>query len=115
MQLSLKNEHDKYEIGEKIREKRTALGLSQDELADMVGTDGNSVSRHENGSREMKISQFCQYAEALSASAAELLPERLSKKPEGKYAELVSTAADLSEGDLEILLLMAKRMKAQAS
>ena len=28
MQLSLKNEHDKYEIGEKIREKRTALGLS---------------------------------------------------------------------------------------
>ena len=56
MQLSLKNEHDKYEIGEKIREKRTALGLSQDELADLIGSDGNSISRHENGSREMKIS-----------------------------------------------------------
>lgn len=115
MQLSLKNDNDKYEIGNKIREQRTALGLSQDELADMVGTDGNSVSRHENGTREMKISVFCQYADALSANPADLLPERLSKKPEGKYAELVDTAAGLSEGDLEILLLMAKRMKAQAS
>ena len=88
MQLSLKNDNDKYEIGGKIRERRTALGLSQDELADMVGTDGNSISRHENGTREMKISQFCQ---------------------------LVDTAAGLSEGDLEILLLMARRMKMQAS
>ena len=57
MQLSLKNDNDKYEIGGKIRERRTALGLSQDELADMVGTDGNSISRHENGTREMKISR----------------------------------------------------------
>ena len=48
-------------------------------------------------------------------SPEELLPERLSKKPEGNYVELVSTAAGLSEDDLEILLLMAKRMKAQAS
>lgn len=115
MQLSLKNDNDKYEIGNKIRERRTALGFSQDELADMVGTDGNSVSRHENGTREMKISVFCQYADALSASPADLMPERLSKKSEGKYAELIDTAEGLSDSDLEILLIMAKRMKAQAS
>ena len=113
MHLSLKNDNDKYEIGNKIREKRTALGLSQDELADMIGSDGNSISRHENGSREMKVSQFCQYVDALSVSPSDLLPERLSRRPEGKYAELLYTAAGLSEDDLEILLLMARRMKAQ--
>lgn len=115
MDVILKNKNDKYEIGNKIRERRTALGLSQDEVADMMGTDGNSISRHENGTREMKVSQFCQYASALSVNPAELLPERLVKKPEGKYAKLMAAAQGLSDKDLEILLMMAERMKGEGA
>ena len=115
MEMFLKEERDKYEIGEKIRYKRTALGLSQDELADRLGTDGNSVSRHENGTREMKVTVFCQYAQALDADASELLPDRLLKKPRGKQAELLKETEGLSDGDLEILLMMARRMRSQAS
>ena len=111
MQLSLKNDNDKYEIGNKIRERRTALGLSQDELADLVGTDGNSVSRHENGTREMKISVFCQYADALCDDPADLLPDRLTKKPKGTYEKLMETASGLSEEDLKVLLVLAERLK----
>ena len=115
MNLSLRNENDKYETGEKIRRKRMALGLSQDELADRLGTDGNSVSRHENGTREMKLSVFCQYAEALRTDPSELLPDRLSAHRQGSLARLTAAAADLSEQDLALLLMMAERMKTGTS
>lgn len=111
MKLSLKNDNDKFEIGNKIRDRRVALSLSQDDLADRMGTDGNSVSRHENGSREMKVSVFCQYAEALSANPSDLLPDRLSKKPKGAYTKLMEVASTLPERDLNLLIQMAERMK----
>ncbi len=111
MELSLKNDNDIYEIGNKIRDRREALGLSQDELADRIGTDKNSVSRHENGTREMKIAVFCQYADALSTDPDSLLPERLLKKPERNYEKLLDVASGLSEEDLGLLIQMAVRMK----
>lgn len=111
MKLSLKNDNDKYEIGNKIRERRVALGLSQDNVADLMGTDKNTVSRHENGTREMGISVFCQYVDALEDNPANLLPNRLSKKADGNYEKLMDLASGLSESDLQILIQMAERMK----
>lgn len=102
---------DMYEIGAKIRDRRIALGLSQDDLADMVGSDGNSISRHENGTREMKITQFCQYAEALCDDPADLLPDRLTKKPTGTHEKLMRAASSLSEEELRCLLYLAERLK----
>lgn len=109
----MSNEKDKemYEIGQKIRERRIALNLSQDDLARRMDIDRNIISRHENGSREMRISSFCDYAEALSVSPSELLPDRVRRKPVGEFADLMETAAGLSDSDLELLLAMAKRMK----
>ena len=112
MKLSLKNDNDKFEIGNKIRDRRVALGLSQDDVADLMGTDKNTVSRHENGTREMGISVFCHYVDALSTNPANLLPDRLSKKTDGNYENLMDVAAGLSESDLQILIQMAERMKA---
>lgn len=111
MELVLKNENDKLEIGEKIRDRRTALGLSQHDLADKLSTDDNTVSRYENGTREMKVSVFCQYADALCDDPADLLPERLKKKPKGTYAKLMETASGLSEEDLKVLLVLTERLK----
>lgn len=111
MNLSLKNENDKYEIGEKIRNRRTALGLSQDDLADITGIAKKTISRHENGDKEMGILTFCQYAQALDADPAILLPKRVTKKPSRNYEKLMEMAAELSEEDLALLLSMAVRMK----
>lgn len=109
--MSYEKNNEIYEIGQNIRARRKALGLSQDDLADRLGTDRNAISRHENGSREMGIIAFCDYTEALMANPSDLLPERVRPKLEGTYAELMETAAGLSEGDLAILLSMAKRLK----
>ena len=110
MNLSLKNENDKYEIGEKIRNRRTALGLSQDDLADITGTAKKTISRHDNGDKEMGILTFCQYSQALGADPVELLPERVIKKPSHNFEKLMEVAAGLTEEDLELLLSMATRM-----
>ena len=60
MRLVLRNEKDIEEIGEKIRLAREAQGMSQDDLADLMGTERVTVSRHESGTREMKIATFLQ-------------------------------------------------------
>lgn len=109
--MSYEKNNEIYQIGQNIRARRKALGLSQDDLADRLGTDRNAISRHENGSREMGIIAFCDYSEALMANPSDLLPERVRPKLEGTYAELMETAAGLPDGDLAILLAMAKRMK----
>ncbi len=110
--LALKNKQDKYEIGNRIRDRRIALGLSQDELANRLGIGSRDIiSRYENGTREMKISAFCQYVEALESNPVDLLPARLTGKASDTYTELMETIAGLPDNDLEILLSMAKIMK----
>lgn len=109
--MSYEKDKEIYEIGQKIRARRRALNLSQDQLANRMGIDRNIISRHENGSREMLISSFCDYAEELKVNPSELLPDRVRRKPEGMFADLMETAAGLSDCDLELLLAMAKRMK----
>ena len=75
------NENDKYEIGQNIRNRREALGLSQDELAARMDVDRNVIYRHENGICAMNICTLCQYADALETGTLELSPERF--RPSG--------------------------------
>ena len=108
-----RTEQDKYEIGEKIRNRRDELGLSQDQLADIVGTSRKAVSRHENGENEMGITSFTQYADALETDPVKLLPDRFQnkEKPTGKQKQLLEMTASLCDADLEILVAMAVRMR----
>lgn len=71
-----REEQDKYEIGDNIRNRREELGMSQDQLADIVGTSRKAVSRYETGEREMGITFFTQYADALETEPMRLLPKR---------------------------------------
>ena len=103
--------NDVYEIGNKIREAREALGMSQDDLADVMGTSRKSVSRHETGEQEMKISAFFQYYDALNARPEQLLPDRLQMTATPLEERLLKAARDLSESNLEVLIMVAERMK----
>lgn len=108
-----KCEQDKFDIGAKLRREREASGLSQDQLADVLGSTRSAVSRYENGEREMGIVTFTQYADALSIDPAKLLPSRFqySTNNKGKLDELADLTSGLTDDDLEILIMMAKRMK----
>ena len=109
MRLVSRDANDVYEIGNKIREAREALGMSQDELADVMGTSRKAVSRHEIGQAEMGITTFVQYMDALEAGADQLLPGRL-RKSRTHSERLKEIAGQLNDNDLELLLKMAERM-----
>jgi transcriptional regulator with XRE-family HTH domain len=55
-----------------LQEWRLAKGLTQEQLADRVGTAKGVVSRHENDKRKLKMDKLAQYAEALGIETEQL-------------------------------------------
>lgn len=63
------------EPANRIREWRLAAGLTQEELAERVGTTGQSVGRYEAGSRSVTLEMLEHFARALGCRPADLLPD----------------------------------------
>ena len=51
------------DFGTKLKETRLQRGLTQEQLADILGTSKQVISRYENGQRSPKLSIAIQYAE----------------------------------------------------
>jgi transcriptional regulator with XRE-family HTH domain len=86
--------------------------MSQDDLADIVGTSRKAVSRYEIGINEMGITTFFQYADALNERPEKLFPARLCERAEQTKAEKLKAIAErLSEDDLDMLLMMADHLE----
>ena len=64
---------DLVETGEKIRALRESRGMSQEQLAELVGVSKNSIHRYENGNVEMKMIIMFKIAFALEVSPYELI------------------------------------------
>lgn len=60
-------------LGQKIREQRTAIGLSQEELADLSGLHRTYIGSIERGERNVSIQNIVLIARALSISPSTLL------------------------------------------
>ena len=55
-------------VGERIRRRRRALGVSQDWLADQLGLTFQQVQKYERGANRVSASKLYQIAKALQAS-----------------------------------------------
>lgn len=60
-------------LGRRMRELRTAAGLSQDQLADRIGMERRSIQRYERGERDPRFSDLVLIADALGVSVVELV------------------------------------------
>ena len=60
------------ELGGRIREKRKALGWSQEDLADNAGIDRSYVGGVERGERNLTFKLLCQICAALNCDVATL-------------------------------------------
>ena len=62
-------------VADKVSERRQAVGLSQRELAELVGTTQSAIARLERGGRPPRIDTLLRIAEALDCElAVELRP-----------------------------------------
>ena len=62
-------------FGENLRRIRKARGISQEELARLLGTSKQVISRYENGQRSPKLSTVEEYADKLGVSVAMLVTD----------------------------------------
>ena len=67
----------KYEIGSRIRKYREKQGLSQKELAQMIGVSNSRVSNWEQGINRPDADILASICRALNTSPSELLDVRL--------------------------------------
>ena len=69
-------------FGSNLKKIREARNLTQAELADMLGTTKQVISRYENGTRSPKISVVAEYAEKLGMSISSLSNEDMRPDPQ---------------------------------
>ena len=54
--IAFENECDAFIIGELLKEERLKAGLTQEQLADRIGTKKSYISRVENGRADIQLS-----------------------------------------------------------
>ena len=63
-------------IGKRIKDKRTELGMSQDELAAKLGYSGKSmISLIESGKRDLSTEQLVQLTKVFGCSAGDIIDD----------------------------------------
>ncbi len=80
------------QIGENVLQRRSALGLSQRELAAKAGTTAAAVSHIERGQRQPSGDMLSRLASALECSIDELVSAKHSSSPESIYLARVTSA-----------------------
>lgn len=100
---------DSKSIGQKIREEREKLGLSREELAEIIGLSEYYVGQLERGERQMSLPVCVRLAGCLHVSLDYLIFGRTDTAPQACMhdAQTVYDAAD-TIADKEIMLLLNK-------
>ena len=85
--------------GNKIREARKNLGLSQDALASELGVSKVTICWYENGERTPGLENFLKLADILHLSLDELVGRDVSVVAEDEYEYKIK----LAKKDIEII------------
>ncbi len=97
----------KYEIGMRIRKYREKSGLSQKELAELIGVSNSRISNWEQGINRPDADILADLCRALNVSPSELLDVRLApedlNEQERKVIMAYRTKTDLQNA-VNILL-----------
>lgn len=78
-------------IGEKIKKRRIELGMSQRELAKLMGyKDNSTLARIEQGKVDVPQSRIVQFSQVLGCSIAYLMDWEETEKKNDQIVELVT-------------------------
>ncbi len=96
------------EIGERIRVRRSALGMSQAELADRIGMSFQQVQKYERGANRIASSILVRVADALGCAPGELLTNGRSR---GRASSAIDREIDAVASRIKMLKSTAARKK----
>jgi len=92
----------------RIKELRTALGLTQNQLASMAGISRSQLAMIEKGTRPANTLRLSSIAKALNVTPDELFP------PAGAKADLFTVFRQLAPDDQLIVLRLAESLAAKS-
>ena len=98
-------------IGERIRNKRVSLGMSQADLAVKSGISLPRISKIENAKVEMRLSTFIRIAEALQVATDELIQADVPTTVEMNKAAFSEVLSDCTLREQTVILNTVKQMK----
>lgn len=102
-------------IGSKIRQFREQKGLSQEELADIIGISWRHYIYIEHGDRKLNIGLLVSLSNALDITPDVLLSDYLTGTNDTQNTELLALFNDCNPTEKAILMDMLKHMKALLS
>jgi transcriptional regulator with XRE-family HTH domain len=92
-------------LGERIRARRLALGLTQDALAERAGIVSVHLSRIEHGEHDVGVTTIQKIAAALETTPADLLGGTIELSPKARdFAKLFDEAPPEVSAALLVLL-----------
>ena len=102
-------------VGRAIRFRRTAGGISQEDLAKRIGVTFQQVQKYERGANHCAPSRLFQIARVLGCRVQDLLPPEAGDPPAERGALLAFQAvADGLRPHIEVLARLAPEEQARA-
>lgn len=91
--------------GNRIREARKNLGLSQQAVADKIGVSKVTICWYESGERTPSLEKFLKLAEALNLSLDELVGQEINVVAEDETDYHIK----LNKKDIEIITILKEK------
>lgn len=105
---------DRIRLGEKLREAREYLGLSQDEVSKLIGIPRAAISLIETGQRRVDALELKEFARIYQRQVNYFTDEEVAAEAPAKSVDFLPRALQgLSEKDREELLRFAEFLKSR--
>jgi len=94
-------------VGARIRAQRVVRGLTQSELAKLVGISFQSVQKYEQGENRVSASRLYEFAEALGVAPQHFFDGLDARRPDHALSDVATSATADSELRHHLLAVMA--------
>ena len=94
---------DYYKIGQNIRRYRKSMGLTQEQLAEMINISVPHMSHIETGITKLSLPVLVDISDALKVSTNDLLSDNVVLSRERRYEEIRSILEQCDDRELKIL------------
>lgn len=102
---------DYYKVGQKIRKSRKAQGLSQEQLAEMVGISLPHMSHIETANTKLSLPVLVDIAAALGVSTDELLRDEPELRRKEAETDIQSVLDSCNPNQVKLIARIVRSVK----
>lgn len=102
-------------LGRRIREERTKLRLTQEQLAEAAEVNESYIGQVERGEKNPSLETVVSIANSLGVTVDYLLQEEVHVEPNSLINELISVAKDKDTDELRLMLNICRMISEHSS